>query len=103
MFFSVSVLLLVSVERFGVSRMRDFFYINFLLLSLQNMQCSAVQSRGSIAVQYIAVHCKSPICYTVKFDDSSKLNYFALKLQIHFFNSEVKCTVKERSAVYFNG
>ena len=31
--FSVSVLLLASVERFGVSRMRDFFYkMNIFLL-----------------------------------------------------------------------
>ena len=32
------------------------------------MECSAVQSKGSSAVQYIAVHCKSEICYAVKFN-----------------------------------
>ena len=32
------------------------------------MQCSAVQSKGNGAVQYIAVHCKSEICDTVKFN-----------------------------------
>ena len=35
---------------------------------LSAVQCSVVHSRGSSAVEYIAVHCKSAICYRVKFN-----------------------------------
>ena len=45
MFFSVSVLLIASVERFGVSRMRDFFYLIFIvsIITKYSVECSAVQ------------------------------------------------------------
>ena len=53
--FPVSVLLLASVERFGVSRMRDFFYL-FLVVIITKyaVQCSAVQCS---LMQCVAVRC----------------------------------------------
>ena len=59
-------------------------------------------SEQCIAVQYIAVHCKSTICYTVKFNESRDLNCCALQLNIILkLFSEVhyrgkKCSVKFR-------
>ena len=49
-----------------------FLYISIISrypkTSPSAVQCSAVQSRGKSAFQYIAVQCKSAICYTVKFN-----------------------------------
>ena len=64
------------------------------------MQCSAMQSRGSSAVQYIAVHCKSSICYTVKFNELWELNCCALKLHI-FLSIELHCTTFLWSALHW--
>ena len=47
--FSVSLLLLASVERFGVSRMRDFFLLNFCCYHYKifsSVQCSAERGGG---------------------------------------------------------
>ena len=52
--FSVSVLLLASVERFGVSRMRDFFL--FIFGCYHYKKCSSVQRS---AVQPNAVCCSA--------------------------------------------
>ena len=76
--FSVSVLLLALVERFGVSRMRDFFYLNTSVTScsiltifsyrshLQNMsktihQCSGSQDHFHLRLIMFSYCWKEPI------------------------------------------
>ena len=43
------------------------------------VQCSTVQNRGRSAVHYIAVHCKSAICYTVKFNAVQEIELLCIE------------------------
>ena len=70
------------------------------ILKLYKVQCSVVHSRGSSAVQYIVVHCKSAICHTVKFNAVQGIEFLCIKtICIFLLNFAVKCTVWEISAV----
>ena len=55
-------------KRRGFSVFAHIFLLYQYFFKLYLLQCSAVQSKGSSVVQYIVVHCKSEICYTVKFN-----------------------------------
>ena len=49
------------------------------ILKLYPVQCSTVQNRKRCAVHYIAVHCKSAICYTVKFIAVQEIELLCIK------------------------
>ena len=67
------------------------------------MQFSGVQSSGRSAVQYIAVHCNSAICYKVKFNESRELNCCALKLHMTQFHIKGGRLVHRRDIFYVSG
>ena len=70
------------------------------VIKLYPVLCSAVQSRVSSAVHYIAMHCKAAIFYTVKFNESSELNCCALKKHIFLkLVGEVHCIAKKCSVI----
>jgi hypothetical protein len=73
-------------------------YTNYNIYKILNI------SEQCIAVQYIAVHCKSTICYTVKFNESRDLNCCALQLHIFLkLFSEVHCRGKKCSVKFRPG
>ena len=65
----VLMLLYAQVKRLVCKKVRYWFYEpTYLVLNKYN-DCLIYYS-----VQYIAVHCKSAICYTVNFNESGELN-----------------------------
>ena len=64
-FLSGGVSLLRVCYQWGLPRLVFIISRDF---KIYPVQCSTVQNRGRSAVHYIAVHCKSAICYTVKFN-----------------------------------
>ena len=73
----VSKLLSTQVKILVCKKVRYWFYeTTYLVLNIHS-DCLIYYS-----VQYIAVHCKSTIFYTVNFNESRELNCCALKLHI---------------------
>ena len=62
-FLSGGVSLLRVCYQWGLPRLVFIISRDF---KIYPVQCSTVQNTGRSAVPYIAVHCKSAVCYTVK-------------------------------------
>ena len=82
---------------------RLVFIISRDLKKIYPVQCSTVQNRGRSAIQYITVHCKSVICYTVKFNAVQDIELLCIKT-IYIFKTfqwsalhikEVQCNSKD--------
>ena len=83
-FLSGGVSLLRVCYQWGLPRL---VFIISRDLKIYPIQCSTVQNRGRSAVHYIAVHCKSAICFTVKFNAVQEIELQLSSLHI----KEVQC------------
>ena len=76
LFLSGRVSLLRVCYQWGLRRLVFIISRDF---KIYPVQCSTVQNRGRSAVHYIAVHCKSAICYTVKFNAVQDIQLLCIK------------------------
>ena len=69
--------------RISFSKLVQIIYVYLLqyqkILKLYTVQCSTVQNRWRSAVHYIAVHFKSAICYTVKFNAVQEIELLCIE------------------------
>ena len=75
-FLSGGVSLLRVCYQWGLPRLVFIISRDF---KIYPVQCSTVQNRGRSAVHYIAVHCKSAICYTVKFNAVQEIELLCIE------------------------